>query len=964
MNTKSTEVTAALTAISTQQLAEPGTMAAVVTAIQGLATAHQDLNPFVTDTYNALVAAQKQMDIEGASAITASTDMQNFISSLKDASGSGPGSLAVIAAQLGITTGAIQLYDSNQKTLNDRIAGFGGNEKDTEAAVAAVAKSFGDGNTSLLIFSQTMGDTIIKGVQPLNYQLGLMPDNSDKVASGMKSIADQIAAADFKAAAENFTSIGTSLGTIGSTIGGSAGSIISTFSSIAGAIGNVTKQMGILDTAMADSNTSSGTMIADTVAVGAGWAGVFGILASVIISLNAQSDAAAKASEQAIMVQALGAQWGSLAEITQQLATSINNSYAELLKFDEEATYAGADALNLVDIVKQLGGVGALTSDAMTRLGESISAGLDVAKIGGPLAAQAIQNIDTVLVDMGKNAADAQGLVSNLFLQMVDQANKAGVVLPGVAAMLTQFGSDAITGFNQVVGSMTPAIAGFDTLKKSIDTDKAAVDADAKSVADAQTARSNLAATGTATAAQLAAADKTVQDAMVKSEADQKSLTDATTQQGAAATSTKASLENLGVQAVATFANAVAGGMSFSDAIKAADPGLQQLSTSYKDLGITTDNTALQQLMYADTITKNNPTLITAIQGLTGESKALFNMGGLNVDTFQSMEQTGLEMYQKVQSAAADAAAQNGDLGDATRQALLPMQDWLQQAADAAKRLGVPLDANTQQLVDQSRQLGIWQDVGETAAQQQIDSTTNLAKVMQDFSDKLTPVLDKLAGVGTTLSGLPATKNVAVTADTSSATTALEGVGTTIDALPPTKNFDITTDTAGVISDLGNFADKVGAIPDSKNIAVTGDTLDATNKLGGVQTALDDLQNKAITVTVNYVTTGKTPATNPPPSTSGAGASTAAASELSYLPSITVPVVQSLVLPKTGASLASLGGLAGSGVGGGDGAQYFTITVNIDRPIVQDKEAMDDLAHEIGIELMNDLSFVHRVNTT
>lgn len=199
------------------------------------------------------------------------------------------------------------------------------------------------------------------------------------------------------------------------------------------------------------------------------------------------------------------------------------------------------------------------------------------------------------------------------------------------------------------------------------------------------------------------------------------------------AMSSKQALSDLGIQAVASITAAVAAGMSMSEALRAAAPALKALSDGYAALGLGIDNAAVRSLLFQSTILEGNPTLIAAIEGLSGSMIALDNMGLLNVETFGAMQRTGTEMYTRLQ-AAADAA------GGTTRDALVPMQQWLHDAAEQATLLGVPLDENTQMLIDQSKELGIWKDKGK-------DATSKLTDGMQSLVDKVAELIDKLSHI-------------------------------------------------------------------------------------------------------------------------------------------------------------------------------------------------------------------------
>lgn len=204
--------------------------------------------------------------------------------------------------------------------------------------------------------------------------------------------------------------------------------------------------------------------------------------------------------------------------------------------------------------------------------------------------------------------------------------------------------------------------------------------------------------------------------------------------QHTAAADAKTELEDYGNRAVTVYAAAIAAGKTQVEALQAAGPLLRTLAQTYKDLGVETDNVALKNLLLQQTIVNANPQLISAIDGLKQEMIALDNLGLMNVDTFISMERTGTALYARLQAEAAAA-------GGTTRDALLPMQGYLQQAAAQAQLLGIPLDANTQLLINQSRELGIWRDQGKSANDIMADGFKSVADAVRQLKDFLMGVV-------------------------------------------------------------------------------------------------------------------------------------------------------------------------------------------------------------------------------
>lgn len=322
---------------------------------------------------------------------------------------------------------------------------------------------------------------------------------------------------------------------------------------------------------------------------------------------------------------------------------------------------------------------------------------------GSMTTAQVTQLMDKNFADFAAAGTDSLGRVSDKIKELIDLDQRFGTQSKEVEQFIQQQATSAGAGFNAVVAGTADAVKGYDALKKAVD--------------DARQAEVLARQNGDSGEAQRQAL----------------ALVAASRAQGAAAADAKQELSDLGVQAVASFAAAVASGVSVDDELKALGPSLTTLQQSYTDLGLNVDDVALKNLFMQSTVAQGNPGLLSAIGGLSKEMVSLDNIGLMNVDTFDSMERTGMAMYTRLQGQVAS-------VGGTTKDALVPMQSYLHEAADEAKALGVPLDANTQMLIDQSKDLGVWKDAGKSA-------TDILTASMTSLVDKVKELIDKLSGV-------------------------------------------------------------------------------------------------------------------------------------------------------------------------------------------------------------------------
>ncbi len=438
-------------------------------------------------------------------------------------------------------------------------------------------------------------------------------------------------------------------------------------------------------------NTGAGASTGNLVAAGALQGGAAGaaIGAPFAASTFGISIAAGAAAGAIVGLVQSGKEWRKVVnDIGRDMGgLKVSEDFANLIKDLEDQTGLGrvqAITTQMDQLVEQAGGLSTGNLDLFTaKLRDAFS----YLQTGSLSLAQTTQTLDKNFANFAAVGTDATGRLADNVKELITLNENYGTQSKAIATYLQQQGANAITGFSAIVAGSADAAAGYAALKQNVD--------DATDDADA--------------------------------------LTEALHAQFAGAQGAKQGLSDLGLQAIASFTAAVAAGVPLLTAIAQIHPALETLKKSYADLGLDVDNVALKNLMMQDTILSGNPALVNAIGGLSGEMIALDNMGLLNVQTFGAMERTGFDMYTRLQDAAFKA-------GGTTKDALLPMQGWLHDAADEAEKLGIPIDKNTQMLIDQSKDLGIWKDKGKSA-------TDILTDAMQKLVDKVAELVDNLNGI-------------------------------------------------------------------------------------------------------------------------------------------------------------------------------------------------------------------------
>lgn len=384
------------------------------------------------------------------------------------------------------------------------------------------------------------------------------------------------------------------------------------------------------------------------------------------------------------------------------------------------------------------GAIKSIGSQAGSLLGKSLFS--ETSKFLGPMAA-AIGSFAGPVLEGVYNvfAKTEEKLVNKTRQALVDSYDTIGAAGTGLANF-AQKAAEAGMTLNNLLNARTPEAyeaalkllnQAMDTHNKLLETQKKLTEATtALAVKQVSNANAVIAYISSETDAWFELA-KSIQEAKSKGE-DFSKLVD---QQKNLIKFTSQELENLGVLAVASFGGAIANGKSFAEAIALASPGLNTLSRAFEALGISSDNAFLKTLMSQSKMLKNNPDLVNGISALGQSFAGLSALGLLNVDTFRSMEQTGAAMYTRLQ---AEAAAAGGE----TRDALLPMQGFLHDAEEAAKKLGIPLDENTKKLIEQSKELGIWKDKGKSDTDVMIEAMSALVREVKALVDTLARIQD------------------------------------------------------------------------------------------------------------------------------------------------------------------------------------------------------------------------------
>ncbi len=431
---------------------------------------------------------------------------------------------------------------------------------------------------------------------------------------------------------------------------------------------------------------------------------------------------------------------------------------------DDSKTYGGevqAMAMNLDKVIAEAGGVAAFGVDkAMSKLHDVFS----LIQNHQLTVAQGTKVLDANFAEIAAAGTDSYGRIGSKLKELIALDDQFKTHSKAVGEFLKTQGSNALSGFAAVANAVTKPI---------LDAQQAANDADTaleggivgmtdgmqkagayttglvKDILDLQAKIGDLNKKDTLTDAQKRQLDAykdklgTLQYEYGKLSDTQKAAGDALE---AFAKDGKQNLDDLGIQAVASFEAATAAGVPWNEALAQAAPQLQNLKKAYEALGIPIEDVALKALLVQSTMATAAPDLMAGVAGLSQEFVALDNLSAVTPENFAAMERTGARMYERLQTEAQKAGGESVD-------ALLPMQGFLHQAEDAAKKYGLALDEGTQKMIDLSKEDGIWHDESETANDIMIEGFSaiilavggEIPKAWQHMADEAKRAADKAA---------------------------------------------------------------------------------------------------------------------------------------------------------------------------------------------------------------------------
>jgi hypothetical protein len=581
-------------------------------------------------------------------------------------------------------------------------------------------------------------------IPPGFYQIGVALDTLGNKSTEIDDLKVKLAKADAatKLFQQSVRGLSTNFTQMAQIAGDAWGGPLRAIGQVVQAVDMVSTGLEGVGTAM-QSIEKDGFNAANVAALAAGWVGVATAILSLYVSLKKAADEARRLREieefgnrtrdsfqsatrysnqlsdalvaTALEVNRIGsdsAVFDAWVRLVANLNTELATTPEEIARVQDAVQHGGqyiAEALHLRDIVRELGGAAILTAEQMAVVGERTRLLFGLIALGGPMGQQALHALDDALMEFANAATATGGLVGQFFLDMVQQAQDAGVELEGVAKFIAGQLSDAASGLNDLLGGLQKsataqaqktAQAGIDALKVQIEKSSgSARTALEKQLADAETAQKQIVGTFVVTEAQGA---------------------------------------GLAAAVLGDFAAMVEGGTGFREALKTLQPAIDSLSAALAAsgvdggaaFGVLTDMSRVAQ----DAVT--GP-LVDALSGADRALKGLHNSGILNQDMFSGIATTAVDAYNKMIAGGASVASANMFIAP-TLQDLWALQ----------KDFGYAVDDTTQALINQAVEDGRVGDKHRPIAEQMLLATQGIQLAVEGLAKVFGVVLPKSAEDG------------------------------------------------------------------------------------------------------------------------------------------------------------------------------------------------------------------------
>jgi hypothetical protein len=195
-----------------------------------------------------------------------------------------------------------------------------------------------------------------------------------------------------------------------------------------------------------------------------------------------------------------------------------------------------------------------------------------------------------------------------------------------------------------------------------------------------------------------------------------------------AASESREEFERLGRITLAAQKAMEAQGLSSEEIAERLGPAWSRLVSIQDNLGISTNNLALADELALQRAKEKNKTIFEGAEAVNTTTAALFNLGGINQETFNDLQSQMQTFFTRLQST-----------GISQRQVLQQNLPFLRTALELEQRRGIQLDDTTRMYIAQARELGLLTDAQKTDQEIWTDGFTNI-------TDGLRAIIEALHG--------------------------------------------------------------------------------------------------------------------------------------------------------------------------------------------------------------------------
>lgn len=388
-----------------------------------------------------------------------------------------------------------------------------------------------------------------------------------------------------------------------------------------------------------------------------------------------------------------GFEWG--VQISEGLRDAIAKDAKNLFRGGE----VEAMVYNLAKVIDEAGGV---TTKSIGKWATALRDVFVFVERGSMTSEQAVKALNETFPKLAAAVEAAGGVASREFLELIDLAQRFGLESQAITDFLSSQAAKIGTGLAAQLAPFTTQYEGLGEKIKAAREDLAKLDAE------------------TAGKEELGVEDTQARELAVAR------LTQLLEEQKAGAEAVAGAYDRVGLSVLASYNAGVAKGLDQLTLMEQLGPALDHLVTLNQELGVESQNAAIQELVNLRNKITANAELVTAATTWGETYAAMINLGVRDADALSAMQQQGVANYEALIAA-----------GFTETEALVQIKGGLEAIRDAHEELEIPIDENTEALIAQAEAAGV---LGE----KQVSAEERAALAMERTADVLERIARKM----------------------------------------------------------------------------------------------------------------------------------------------------------------------------------------------------------------------------